>query len=184
MSTTKELWIATGYKCFAWHGPEGVNIDALAQHIGKSRSTFYHSFTDFETFEKALFEFHLVQSVAIVDEGKSIHTFFPDYADLLVKYKDWLFFHKHMFLLRHSYQKYDDQFMMAREITESKLLEIWLKTADLETIPKEKIEHFSYIIRETIFIRLNYDSFSADVLKSEVEKINSTFHVLLSTNPK
>ena len=180
MSDSKKIWIEMGYKCFAWHGPEGVKVDAIANHIGISRSSFYHNFCDFEHFEEELFNYHWQQSKLMAQEGKSIHDFYPAYAKHLEKYKDWLFFHKHMFLLRKTEEKYNAQFKKVRAITEDKLREIWLKTAGLSHLPIQHIEHFSYLMRESLFGRIHYESFNAELLKEKLEALNLSFRILLS----
>ena len=47
---SKEIWIKKGYEIFAISGQNGLKIEPLAKTVGKSKSSFYHHFTDLELF--------------------------------------------------------------------------------------------------------------------------------------
>lgn len=65
MKEAEKIWIETGYKCFAFNGPNGLKVERLSKDVGKNKSSFYHLFADLEIFTERLLEFHLSQAKAI-----------------------------------------------------------------------------------------------------------------------
>lgn len=53
-------WVEAGYQLFAEHGPKGLKVEVIARHVKKSKSSFYHHFSDLEVFTEELLFFHCV----------------------------------------------------------------------------------------------------------------------------
>ena len=67
---SKEIWIKKGYEIFAISGQNGLKIEPLAKTVGKSKSSFYHHFTDLELFTDYLLKHHIKQSYLIAKKER------------------------------------------------------------------------------------------------------------------
>lgn len=65
MREVEKKWLETGYKCFAYEGPNGLRVERLSKEVGKNKSSFYHLFADLEFFTERLLELHLSKAKAI-----------------------------------------------------------------------------------------------------------------------
>ena len=70
MTEKTEIWIIKGYEIFAMLGEKGLIIEKLAKEVRKSKSSFYHHFTDLEIFIEKILLHHLYKSVSNCRKGK------------------------------------------------------------------------------------------------------------------
>ena len=108
-----------------------------------------------------------------------IEEFYPDYVQLLVDFKDKVFFQKQLFLNEKTHPEFPEIFTKARQYSEEKTARLWLKNADLMNLPVDKMKSFFLVVRETMFTRINYDTFTVENLYTEVIKVNSSFKFLI-----
>lgn len=96
MNKYKLIWIKEGYFVFGRKGPNGLNVEELAQKIKKSKSSFYHYFGDLETFKGALLDYHLERANQIAIRGKECNNMDPDVINLMIATKNDLLFSKQL----------------------------------------------------------------------------------------
>ena len=163
----------------AEHGIGALKIDTLANLVGKSRSSFYHLFGDMDGFHDALIEFDLDLTRQFRDDTEYIEDFFPEYAEVMVKYKHMLFFNKHVFLNRSINEKYAETWEKIAELTDDKTEVLWMKLVNLPALPTHEREQFYIIIRTSAFMRLQFSTFSYKNIYKTVADVNSSFGFLL-----
>jgi AcrR family transcriptional regulator len=179
MGKGKEQWITAGYTEFAKYGPEGKNIDRLATLVGKSRSSFYHNFADQDGYEEALFHHHQKLTHQLAEEIAPLENMFPQYAIIISRYRDWMFFHREMFLLQHRDKKYKEVFERTVAVTGGKAAKLWCKEAGLCNVPHAKMMRFFNTVREAFFTRIEYNSFTPETFTSVVKELNQAFSFLV-----
>lgn len=178
-NTGKDTWVETGYRLAAQHGLDALKIDRIAKLLGKSRSGFYHCFGDMEGYEDALCDHHYERAVHLADALSETDHFYPDYVYLIADHKDYVFFHKQLYLQRLSNKKYDACFQRAKALTEPKTMELWKKSAQLEKNPTEQVRAFFEVIREVVFTKMDYETFTGESFNKTVLDVNKSFHFLL-----
>jgi len=179
MADTKHIWFATAHAEFARKGENALKIDVLAKAVGKSRSSFYHLFGDMEEFTQQLMDYDLEITERFTDEGKSATNFFPEYAEIMIRYKDMLFFNKHIFLGRTSNKKYAETWEKIASRVDNKTEVLWMKLVNLEDLPPDEREKFYLTIRTAAFMRLQYDTYTYENLYKVVTDVNASFGFLM-----
>ena len=180
MNKKKEIWLQTGYQEFARYGPDALKVDKIASLVGKSRSSFYHQFGDMINYEDALFQYHWEYSLLIVQKLEDAETFYPDFAELLQEEKTWAFAHMNTFHFRDRSEKFAEMFENVTQMIEPKIGHLWASTVGLDDLPVEKTKYLFRVIREAVFTRLSYESYSPEILMEEVRKLNNSLQFLLS----
>ncbi|MCP4122974.1 MAG: TetR/AcrR family transcriptional regulator [Bacteroidetes bacterium] len=180
MADTKHIWLATAHAEFARKGENALKIDTLAKAVGKSRSSFYNLFGDMEGFRDELIKYALEVTRNFAAEANVMERFFPDYGEVVIKYKDMLFFNKHIFLGRHKNKTYADTWELISKITENKTEELWMKMINLESLPPHQREKFYETIRTAAFMRLQYDEYTYERMYNNVIEINRSFGFLMN----
>jgi len=175
----KYIWLKTAHTQFAKYGESALRVDALSKVVGKSRSSFYHLFGDMENFKEALYDYALEVTRSFVEESKDIDVYFPDYGEVVIKYKDMLFFNRHLFLGRTTNARYAQLWKIISEITDNKTEELWMKMIDLENLPPRQREKFYKTIRTAAFMRLEYDEYTYERMHKNVIDINRSFGFLM-----
>jgi AcrR family transcriptional regulator len=89
-------WIMAGYELFAKGGPAGLKIEVMAGKVKKSKSSFYHHFSDLEVFMEELLTYHLTRAEAIADRERECKCLVPDLLNVLVESKPDLLFNRQL----------------------------------------------------------------------------------------
>ena len=181
MNNSKLLWIKEGYFVFGRKGPRGINIEALAKKLNKSKSSFYHYFGDMDTFQELLLDFHLERADQIATRGKTCNNMDPDVINLLIDTKDDLLFNKQ---LRLNFQNplfkdcFDKSF---KKITDS-YLDKWNIDTGFEQKPMlGKV--ILYLLVDNFFLQVNDENLTyqwfheyLNNLRSIIQQIQIAFH--------
>lgn len=174
MQKNKLTWIQTGYFVFGRKGPNGINIEQLAQQIQKSKSSFYHYFGDLETFQEELLDYHLVRAGHIAARGKECKNMDPDVINLLVATKDDLLFNKQLRLNRQNsvLKKYFD---LSFEKITSSYLDKWNRTIGFENQPMlgKTILH---LVVDNFFLEVNDENLSYQWFHNYLNNLRATIH--------
>ena len=179
MTDGRDIWLKAGHEQFAKHGEAGLKIDTLSQITGKSRSSFYHLFGDMENFMDELIKYALAVTKQFSEEAKGAQVYFPDYINIVLKYKDMIFFNRYLFLGYDSNEKYRAAWDIISETTEDKTEELWMKMINLEDLNPQERERFYKTIRSSAYMRMEYDNFTYENLYKNVTDINRSFGFLL-----
>lgn len=175
----QELWLEAGYTEFAKYGLESMNVDRLAGLVGKSRSSFYHLFGNLQQFRSDLSEYHRSQTQKFMEAQALARSFYPDLCQVLVRYKDYTFFQVQLYLNRERCEECRmlyDELTPRSEVITSKL---WAEMVGLDSVAREKSLALFRIIREAIFSRLKYDSFSEEYMLKAVKTYNDSIKFLV-----
>jgi AcrR family transcriptional regulator len=183
MAEKRKIWIEAGFHQFARFGPEGLKIDRLAAAVNKSRSSFYHLFGDMEGFLYALFDHYWNHTRYIAEQLESAEYFYPDFAQLLEQNKDWAFTHIQLYHHRERSEEYLYNFNRGTELIEKKIGKLWAKMAGLDQLPIEQTLYPFRVLREAMFSKLHYDTFSPELLHREMREFTSSLEFLLDGKP-
>lgn len=99
--TDKSVWLQHGYSLFAENGPSGLKVEILARLVGKSKSSFYHYFSDLESFIALMHKKHIARAlemVAVIEQAQTDH---PDYVSVALSFKEDILFHRQLRFHRH-----------------------------------------------------------------------------------
>jgi AcrR family transcriptional regulator len=89
-------WIEAGYELFSKEGPKGLKIEAIARHVKKSKSSFYHHFSDLEIFTDELLHYHLQRAALIATRERACQRIVPDLLNVLIDSKIDLLFNRQL----------------------------------------------------------------------------------------
>ena len=179
MKNSKTIWLKEAYAQFARYGRDSLKVDSLASLVGKSRSSFYHLFGDMEEFMHDLLDYHWERSKIFAEELKTIDTFYPGFAKLLEKNKDWAFFHINCSMQRDKDNYCARQFQKVTELIENNITLLWARTIGLDSLPVAKTRELYRVMREIIFARMDYDTYSAEFLDQEMKQLNDSIRFML-----
>ena len=89
-------WVEAGYQLFAEHGPKGLKVEVIARHVKKSKSSFYHHFSDLEVFKEELLFFHMERTKQVAELERGCKTIVPELLNVLVDAKTDLLFNRQL----------------------------------------------------------------------------------------
>ena len=127
----KQSWIDVGYSVFSKEGPNGLKVEVLAKRVGKSKSSFYHHFSDLEVFTQFLLKHHIKVSDKTAERAEKCEVMVPDFLDLLIDIKQDLLFNRQLRINRNE-KGYKACFEKANRPVEKAFLTIWSKPLGLE----------------------------------------------------
>ncbi len=87
-------WVEAGYHLFAEHGPKGLKIEVIARHVKKSKSSFYHHFSDLKVFTEELLFFHMQRAKQVAELERACKSIVPELLNVLVEAKTYLLFNR------------------------------------------------------------------------------------------
>jgi AcrR family transcriptional regulator len=137
MTETRDIWIQTGYKIFAFSGPEALKIEPLAKKVGISKSSFYHHFADLELFIEDLLKHHLQQSYVIADKENNCKNIDPELIQVLVDHKTDLLFNRQLRVLR-AEKVFKEVLHKSDAIIGNSFLPVWIKELNLNLNPNQQ----------------------------------------------
>jgi AcrR family transcriptional regulator len=94
--TEKSVWLKQGYNLFAEKGMNGLKVEELARRVGKSKSSFYHHFSDVESFISLLLKMHTQQAFALAENLPYLNTENGELFQLLPVYREDILFHRQL----------------------------------------------------------------------------------------
>lgn len=189
--STREKWLAEGYREFAEYGPDNLSINRISKFLGSSRASFYHHFGDADMFIDDLLARHWEISSQFNTTGKiKCQRLYPDLYDLLseypipLKFSLQLFHHRHIprfnMLFNRTYTSSAKAFclkLLARHLnlnlSSAAVFDLWVAMG------------------EAWYSRINPEDLSAPTLQRHSEEIiqtitellNSQLYVTLHENP-
>lgn len=100
-STTRQIWIDTGYDLFAKEGLEGIQIERIARTVNLNKSGFYHYFGDRQSYLEALMSKHVNLADSMVQDFNLVKHFDPQFMEVLIKYTTPVMVHNQLVRDRH-----------------------------------------------------------------------------------
>ncbi len=126
----KQAWILAGYEIFSKEGPKGLKVEVISRQVGKSKSSFYHHFSDLEVFTELLLNYHLQMAEIIAQREKLCKNIEPDLINILVDVKKDLLFNRQLRINR-TVQTFKECFERSNKLVEEAFLDVWAKDIGL-----------------------------------------------------
>jgi AcrR family transcriptional regulator len=99
--TDKSVWLKQGYSLFAAHGCSGLKVEVLAKIVGKSKSSFYHHFSDVEAFITLLLKMHVQRAAELAEQLEAAVGEIGTATELLISFSTDVLFHRQLRINRH-----------------------------------------------------------------------------------
>lgn len=99
--TDKSVWLQHGYRLFAENGPPGLKVEILARMVGKSKSSFYHYFSDLEAFVALLLKMHIQRATEMAEAIDLAQKHKSDFVSVVLNFKEDILFHRQLRFNRH-----------------------------------------------------------------------------------
>lgn len=148
--TDKSVWLQHGYRLFAENGPSGLKVEILARIVGKSKSSFYHYFSDLEAFVSLLLKMHVARASEMVDQIELTQKENFDYVAIALKFKEDILFHRQLRFHRHV-SEYQNCYTEAHAIIEPIVVNILSSNnglADHKTVVRQ---YFQFALEYFLF---------------------------------
>ncbi|MCE2994150.1 MAG: TetR/AcrR family transcriptional regulator [Cyclobacteriaceae bacterium] len=117
-------WVEAGYHLFAEHGPKGLKVEVIARHVNKSKSSFYHHFSDLEVFTEELLFFHMHRAKQVAELERACKTIVPELLNVLVDAKTDLLFNRQLRIHRDT-PAFKKCFEQSNELASQALMNLW-----------------------------------------------------------
>ena len=173
ITTITQPWIDVGYHLFAKEGPKGLKVEVIARKVGKSKSSFYNYFGDWEVFEELLLEHHLKASKAFADEAEKLKNVNPDLVILFNTNKTNVFFHKQLRVHREKLP-YRNCFEAVYQFFEKAILKQWTAFLQLENRPFLAAKTLQ-VLSENFFLQITYNTYNQHWLQNYLMEISKLF---------
>jgi AcrR family transcriptional regulator len=117
-------WIEAGYNLFSEHGPNGLKVEVIAREVKKSKSSFYHHFSNLEVFTEELLFFHMQRANMIADRERACKTIVPELLNVLVDAKTDLLFNRQLRIHRDN-TAFKRCFEQSNQLASEALMNLW-----------------------------------------------------------
>jgi AcrR family transcriptional regulator len=118
-------WVEAGYHLFAEHGPKGLKIEVMAGKVKKSKSSFYHHFSDLEVFTEELLLYHLKRAKLIAEREAKCKSIVPDLLNVLIDSKYDLLFNRQLRVHRDQ-PDFKKCFEQSNKEASTAIMELWI----------------------------------------------------------
>jgi AcrR family transcriptional regulator len=156
MTERKNIWIKTGYECFAYSGQSGLKIESLAKDVGKNKSSFYHYFADLEIFVDELLNHHIKQSMIIAEKEQNAQNINPELIDIIVEHKTDILFNRQLRINRNN-KKLFNTLEKSNQIIGNAFVMLWVRDLDL-TLTQRQLESIFELALENFYLQINADN--------------------------
>lgn len=173
---TKESWIEKGYEMFAFSGLEGLKIEPLAKKVGKSKSSFYHHFSDLEIFLTLLLNRHLEQSQIIAFKEQKVQNIDPELIQIFLEHKIDLLFNRQLRINKNQAQ-FAETLEKSNQIVGDSFVKVWIKDLNSELTPTQ-INGLYSLGLENFYLQINSTTLQYDWLSNyfkQLKKITQNF---------
>jgi len=179
MKEAEKIWLETGYKCFAYNGPNGLRIEKLAKEVGKNKSSFYHFFADLEVFTERLLTFHLSQAKAI-SKMESIAKSEEELISIILEHKVDLLFNRQLRIYRNrpEFKEYLDHII---QFSVHGLLPVWKNIISLSEngALAQMVLHLSL---ENFYLQITDETLNESWLKAYFANIRQMVFLFKQSN--
>jgi len=159
LKESKLVWILNGYRLFSETGPFSIKVESLAKQVSKSKSSFYHHFSDLEIFFEALIEYHRGRAPEIEAKMRSCQNINPDFINVLLELKEDILFHRQLRVHR-NHKQFKGIVEELHYPIEQSFLPIWAKSIGLE----------NNVMVANAFLKLTVDNFYLRISKENLNK--------------
>ncbi len=168
-SPSLQLWIITGYTCFANTGLEGIQVERIARTMSLNKSGFYHYFGDREFFLKQLLEHHLTIAKSMARDIAKIKKFDPEFIHLLLRNSETVLFH--MQLVRHrQVDLLSECYANVNDIVEKALVPSWAEFIGTPNNHDFARKYFEQV-RDMFYSRITSEKMNEAFLSNLIDEV-------------
>ena len=167
----KDQWIQHGYEVFARSSHTGLRIEALAKHLGISKSSFYHHFAEIDIFVDALLEHHLKQSEVLASKERLAKKIDPDLIHILVDHKTDLLFNRQL-RIHQEIESYQRTLIKSNEIIGQEFILLWANDLGLQ-LNQHQLEGLFTLALENFFLQINHENLNVDWLTNYFKQLSA-----------
>ncbi|OAV46245.1 TetR/AcrR family transcriptional regulator [Lewinella sp. 4G2] len=165
---TAQPWLTIGYRIFSQEGPGALHIERLAKQLGKSKSSFYHHFSDREIFISKLLDLHFNRAVAIAVKEKDCENA-EGLISILLEHRQDMFFHRAL-----RYHAKEEMFAKCIEavddVTTTAVSGVWARITGLEMNSFLATRLYQLQV-DSFFLRLDSEDFTARWLAAYFKEV-------------
>jgi AcrR family transcriptional regulator len=172
----KDIWIKAGYEIVALFGQGGLKIEPLAKKVGKSKSSFYHYFSDLELYIDSLLKHHIDQSYIIADKEQKANSISPELINILVEHRVDLLFNRQL-RINQNIKSFSDTLIQSNKIVGDAFVKAWVKELSLQ-LSQKQIQGIFTLALENFFLQINADNLNDKWLSEyfvNLKKITENF---------
>ena len=160
----KQEWIEKGYFMISEQGFKAISVESLARLMNKNKSSFYHYFGNWETYEESLLDHHYQLSKPFAEKVAKCETIIPDIANLFIEHRTDIFFHKQLRIHRtkpHFQQCFESVF----KLFEDAVLDKWSAFLGMNN-QSFLASRFLVLLSENFLLQITHDQYNFDWLKN------------------
>jgi len=158
-----QAWIKAGYDVFAREGYEGVHVERIARILNLNKSGFYHYFHSRFIFFEHLIQHHYDRVALMVQDIENVHTFDPDYLEVMINHQVTVMFNKQLIQSRHS-GLFEEALCLVNDMTDRATVPLWASFLSMSDQPELALRYFQ-LIRDVVYARITWDNFNPEFLR-------------------
>lgn len=179
LSISQVKWLDTGYTIFSIEGLYGIQVERLARITQLNKSGFYHYFGDRDSFVEHLLKFHRQKAVVLASAIKQAPSFDPDFINLIVEWKEAIFFHRQLIVHRHI-RIIEECFEEVNSITDPQTLPLWAEYLGIARNDQLASRYFE-MVRDMFYTRLKPENISYDFIRTLAEDARKMVNEMITT---
>jgi AcrR family transcriptional regulator len=157
------------YQLVSEKGFNNVNIETIARLMNKNKSSFYHYFGDWEGFENALLEYHLVLAKQFAIEANSLQGIMPDLVNLFIEHKTDIFFHKQLRINR-AKPHFKKCFETVYKMFENAILDKWIAFLKMEE-HSFLAEKFLLLLSDNFLLQITPQNYNHTWINNYIQEV-------------
>ena len=168
---SRQLWVEKGYQLISNIGFKGINIEMIGRNIQKSKSSFYHYFGDWEGYEEALMDHHLILARKFAIAVNNCENIIPDLVDIFIDHKEDILFHKQLRINRDK-PHFRKCFVSVFGLFEDAILDQWITFLRLQdhTVLASR---FLTLLSENFLLQITPENFTHEWIKKYLEDVSN-----------
>jgi AcrR family transcriptional regulator len=176
--THKSVWLQHGYSLFAAHGFSGLKVEVLARNVGKSKSSFYHHFSDVEAFTTLLLKMHNQRAAEMAEQLEAIAGGNGIIDQVFISFRDDMLFHRQLRINRHV-PEYQQCIAEVMAIIEPPFVQFLSDILDLSDSKPAVRSLFSFCV-DHFLLKITATDFSSDWINQYYQDVSQLVKQLRS----
>jgi len=178
-SISQAKWLDIGYTLFSIEGLYGIQVERLARIAQLNKSGFYHYFGDRDSFVEHLLKLHRQKAVALASAIREAPNFDPDYINLIVEWKEAVFFHRQLIVHR-QIQVLEKCFEEVNCITDPHIVSLWAEYLGIAAHDQLAFRYY-VMVRDMFYTRLKPENISYDFIRTLADDARKMVNEMIAT---
>jgi AcrR family transcriptional regulator len=171
----KQVWLEQGYGAFAIAGKGALKIEALAQQVGISKSSFYHHFADLDVFMEQLLALHLERASTLATKERNAKSIDPELIDILLAHKTDLLFSRQLKVHRDE-PGYQVVLQRTQQLIGSDFVKLWARELQWKG-PMPQLEVLFSLALENFYLQISAETLEPQWLRDYFSQLTSMIRV-------